>query len=100
GELELFGLPPGSPNQLARPLGRLKALAGRIGAKLFEPVDMHDRGVRTRGEDDEVAVPPLELLERREELVALRPGLGAAHALPCLAPGQLQHPDRLFGLPP
>ena len=41
-KLEFLGLPPGIPDQLARPLGRLEAFAGRVGAELLEadPADL------------------------------------------------------------
>ena len=97
-ELELLGFPPGGPHELAGALGRQEALAGRVRPQVGEPVDVHHGALRARREDDEVAVPPLELLEHREQLVALRAALGAAHPLLGLPAGQLEHGDGLLRL--
>src|SRR5262245_10237177 len=97
GELELLRLAPCGPDDLARPLGALQALACCVGPELVDAVDVDDRGLGAGREDDEVAVPPLELLERGEQLVPLRAALRAAHALLRLAPGQLEHGDCLLG---
>src|SRR5205823_1566431 len=70
-ELELLGVPPGGPHDLAGPLGVREPLPRRIGPELREPVDVDDRTLGTRGGHDEIAVPPLELFERGEQLVPL-----------------------------
>ena len=59
---------------------------------------MHGRLLGAGRDDDEVAIPPLEPLEHRKQLVALRASLRAADALLGLAPGQLLHGDGLLGL--
>src|SRR5579862_1347658 len=86
-ELELLRLAPRGPHELASPLGGEEPLAGAVGAKLVEAVDVHDGGLRSGRDDDEVPVPPFELLERREELVALGAPLGPPDALLRLAAG-------------
>src|SRR5581483_5162570 len=100
GELELLGLAPGGADDLAGPLGRLQALERRVGAQVVEAVHVDRRRLRAARDDDEVAVPPLELLERREELVPLRAPLGAADPLLRLAARQLEHGDGLLRLLP
>ena len=68
-------------------------------AKLLEPVGVHDRILRAGGDDDEVAVPGLESLERREQLVALRPALGSLHPLLGIARREVERvDDRLLPL--
>ena len=59
---------------------------------------MDDRVLGADGDGDQVAVPPPELLERREQLVALGAALRAPHALLGLAGRQLQRLDGLLGL--
>src|SRR5690349_17695571 len=83
-ELQLLRLAPGGPDELARALRREEALARRVDPKLVEPVDVDRRGLGADRDDDEVAIPPLELLEHGEILVAL----GAA----------LRPPKHLVGL--
>src|SRR6185437_9466071 len=56
-----------------------------------------DRFVGPDRGDDQVAVPPLELFQHRQQLVPLRPALGATEALVRLAPGELEDGDRLLG---
>src|SRR5207248_11779823 len=79
-------------------LGALQPLACRVGAELLEPVDVHDGRLGACGDDDEVAVPPLELFERGEELVPLGAALCSAHALLGLTAAPLEDGDRLLGL--
>ena len=55
-----------------------------------EPVDVHRRTVGADRDDDEVAVPGRELLELREQLLALGAALRAPHALLGLARRQLE----------
>src|SRR5581483_9352033 len=70
-QLELLRLAPGGANELARALGGVQPLRRRVRAQLLEPVDVDDGRLRAHRDHDEVAVPPLELLERREQLVPL-----------------------------
>src|SRR5581483_8713702 len=72
------------------------ALSARVGAQLAEPVDVNSGRFRADGDDDEVAVPRLELLELREQFLALRAALRAAYALLRLAGGQLERRDVRF----
>ena len=51
---------------------------------------MDDRRLGARRDDDEVAVPRRELLEGREQLLALRSALGAAEALVALPRRELE----------
>src|SRR5579872_7590908 len=95
-ELELLRLAPRRPYRLAGRLGGGRALAGRVLGELREPVDVDDGVLRPDGGDDEVAVPPLELLEHGQQLVPLRPALRSAQALFRLAAGELQHGDRFL----
>ena len=90
-ELQLLGLAPGGADELARLLGaRAAARASRPRAAPSSPVDVHGGRLGAGGDDDEVAVPPLELLEHREQLVALGAALGPPHALLGLPAGQLE----------
>ena len=59
-------------------------------AQVVEPVDVDGRAVGADGDDDEVAVPGRELLELRQQLLALGAALGALHALLGLARRQLE----------
>ena len=61
-----------------------------------QPVDVHDRVLGADRGDDEIAVPPLELLEHGQELVALGSALRAAQSLLRLAAGELEDGDRLL----
>ena len=54
---------------------------------------MNGRRLGARGDDDEVAIPGLELLEQREQLLALGTALRAPHALVGLSPRQLEGLD-------
>jgi len=83
---------------LAGALGALRPLTGRVRAERVETVDVHDCRLGTRGEDDEVSIPPLELLERSQELVTLGTALRAANALLGLAAAQLELGDSLLRL--
>src|SRR4051794_28835025 len=97
-ELKLLCLPPGRPDELAGALCALQPLTGRIGAELLEAVDVHGRLLGAGRDDDEVAIPPLQPFEGREELVPLCAALRAAHALLGLAPGELLYRDDRLGL--
>ena len=66
GEVELLELPPGLAGGLGRAFGADEPLAGRVGPELLEPVDVDGGRLRADRDDDEVAVPGLELLELRE----------------------------------
>jgi hypothetical protein len=81
----------------SRPLGVLEALPRRVGTKLCEPVDVDDGALRAGCCDDEVPVPPFELLQRGEQLVPLGAALRAADALLGLPACQLEHRDRAHG---
>ena len=54
---------------------------------------MDGRRLGARGHDDEISVPGLELLEQREQLLALGAALRAPHALLRFPPGQLEGLD-------
>ena len=84
-ELKLLSLAPGEPDELAGPLGGQEPLPRAVCAELLEAVDVHRGGLRPGGEDDEVAVPPLELLEQREEFLPLGAALRAPRVLLRLA---------------
>src|SRR5579884_4294207 len=75
-------------------------LESRVLAQLCQPVDV-DRGRLAPGrDDDEVAVPRLELLEQREQLLALGAALRPPYTLLGLPPRQLEGLDLdLRGLP-
>src|SRR5262245_32224492 len=99
-DLQLLRLAPGRPPELARALGCVHPLEGPIGPQLGEPVDVHGCAVGPRRDDDEIAIPRLELLELGEQLLSFRAALGPPHALLGLAPGQLQGLDlHLSGSP-
>ena len=86
-DLQLLCLAPRRAHELARTLGAEQALVRRVLAQLGEAVDMDGRALGARRDDDEVAVPPLELLEQREQLLALGAALRPADPLLRLAPG-------------
>src|SRR5919201_191536 len=79
--LELLRVAPGLPDDLTRALGAGEPLRRRVLAQRLQPVGVDDRALGPRADDDEVAVPGRELLERRQELLALRAALRAPHAL-------------------
>src|SRR5690348_5310869 len=58
---------------------------------------MHDGALRADGDDDEIAVPGRELLERSEQLLALRAAGCAAHALLGFARRQVEPLEVFFG---
>jgi hypothetical protein len=55
-----------------------------------------DRALRLRADHQEIAIPRRELVERRQELLALRPARGAPDALLGLARRQLEPFERLL----
>ena len=67
----------------ARPPARRRGRgsSGRVLAQRLQPVRVHDGLLGPGRDDDQVAVPRCELLERREQLLALRPALDAAQPL-------------------
>ena len=69
------------------------AVLGQLG----EPVVVDDRALGARGDDDEVAVPRGELLEREQDLLPLGAALGALDVLLGLAVGQARARERLLG---
>ena len=70
--------------------GAVGGVRGDVLAQVVEPVCVHDRLVRSGCDDHEIAVPRLEALERREQLVALRAALRALHALLRVARREIQ----------
>src|SRR5439155_5952466 len=97
-DVELLERAPRVAHDLARLLRAGDALARRVGVELVEPVRVDDGVVRADGDGDQVAVPPRELLERREQLVALAAALRAAQALLGVARGELERLDDLLFL--
>src|SRR5690242_13047720 len=69
----------------------------RVRLQLPQPVDMDGRRLGPRCDDDEVAVPGLELLEEREQLFALGAPLGTPDALLRLSACQLECLDLCLG---
>src|SRR5690348_8144304 len=67
-DLELLGLPPRGSHELARVFRSVHPLERGVALELGEPVDVDGGSLSTRGDDDEVAVPGLELFEQREQL--------------------------------
>src|SRR5205085_1547150 len=79
-QVELLEVAPCVARQLSRLLGSGQQLDGRVLAQLVGVVAVHGR-LRAGRERNEVAVPSGELLERREQLLALRSAGGAAQTL-------------------
>ena len=52
-----------------------------VGPQVVQPVGVQRPSARRRGHDDEIAIPRRELLERREQLLALGATLSALHPL-------------------
>src|SRR5580765_5722263 len=77
-ELELLVEAPRLADGFRGRLRTRKPLDTRVLAQLVEPIDMRRGRLGPRGDDDEVAVPRLELLEAKQDLLAL----GAAHRPP------------------
>ena len=96
-DLQLLRLPPGRTDELARVFGGVHSLERGVGPQLLQPVDVDGRRLRAGGDHDEISVPRLELLEQREELLALGAALGAPHALLRLPPRQLEGLDLHLG---
>ena len=68
-------------------------------AEILEPIGVHGRGLGAGRDDDEIAVPRLERLEPREQLVALGASVRAADALVRLARREVERVDeRLLAL--
>src|SRR5262249_59379265 len=63
-----------------------------------EAIGRDDGPLRADRRHDEIAVPRGQLLERGEQLVALRPARGAPDALLRLAYGQVEQRQLLLGL--
>ena len=85
-ELELLRLAPGGADELAGPLGPEQPLpASRPRAAPRSRSTCTTAASAPAASDDEVAVPPLQLLEHREQLVALGAALRAPDALLRLA---------------
>src|SRR5437868_7348819 len=95
--LQLLRFPPRRTDEFARVFGGVHALERRIRSQLREAVDVHRRRLRARGDDDEIAVPGLELLEQSEQLLALRAPLRASDSLLRLPGGQLETFDLHLG---
>src|SRR5579862_4288821 len=95
-EVELLELSPRLAHELGGPLGAVQPLSARVRLELGETVDVHRRCVRADGDCDEVAVPGLELLELREQLLPLGASLRAADSLLGLTGGQLEARDVRF----
>src|SRR5215470_2387598 len=89
-DLELLGFPPGCADELAGLLGSVHSLAGGVSPQLLEPVDVDGCRLGACGDDHEVAIPRLELLEQRKQLLALGAALGAPNALLRLPSLQLE----------
>src|SRR5205085_3870609 len=79
--LELLRVAPGAPHDLARVLGAGETLRRRVLAQLLEPVGVDDRSLGAGDDDDQVAVPGRELVEGRQELLALGAASRAPHPL-------------------
>ena len=103
-DLQLLGLPPGCAHELAGLLGSVHSLEGGVRSQLVEPIDVDSGRLGTGRNHYEVAVPGLELLEQRQQLLTLGTSLGAPDALLCLPPRELEGLDlqlgRLLGLRP
>ena len=76
-EVELLERAPGLTDGLGRFDGAVHRGEGHVLVELLEPVCVYDGRVRLSADDDEVAVPGFETLERGEHLVALGAALGA-----------------------
>jgi hypothetical protein len=63
-DVELLERAPGLPDELGAALGAEGAAAGRVAAQLVEAVVVENGGFRPGRDDDEIAVPRRELLER------------------------------------
>src|SRR5262245_52953298 len=99
-DVQLLVVAPRRPNDLGPAQRRLEALERRVLAQLREAVEVHDGAVRSRGDDDEVAVPRAELLQGGEHLLALGAAGSPPHALLRLAPWQLEPLELLLGVRP
>ena len=96
-EVELLEGPPGLAHELAGPLRPGEPLRRAVLGEDGEPVGMDDGALGADGDDDEVAVPGGELLERGEQLVALGAARCAPDALLGLARRQVERLELLLG---
>ena len=89
-ELKLLEVPPGLADELRGALGGLEALDGSVLEQLRGPVGVDERALGPRGGYDEVPVPGGQLLECRQQLLALGAARCSAHALLGVAGRQLE----------
>src|SRR5439155_24863354 len=87
-EVDLLEGAPVLADDLASSLRSRQPLGGAVLREHGEPVGVDDGMLGADGDDDEVAVPGGELLERGEQLVAFGAARGAANALLRLPRGQ------------
>src|SRR5262249_4816794 len=99
-DVELLERAPRLAHALARELRARDPLARRILRQSVEPVGVDDCAAGSDRDGDQVAVPPRELLERREQLVSFCPALRAAGPLLGLTRPELERRRDLLGLDP
>src|SRR5262249_28015297 len=87
--VELLRLAPCLLHQLDRLVGVFAGAPAAVGPQVVEAIRMQRRAARACGDDQEIAVPAREALERCEQLLPLRPALRSAHALLGVAARQL-----------
>ena len=84
-DVELLERAPAPAHDLGGALGAGHALGRRVLGQLGEAVVVDDRALGARRDDDEVAVPRRELLEREQDLLTLGAALGPLDVLLGLA---------------
>src|SRR3989442_3172308 len=99
-KIQLFESPPRLPNGLGSVLCADEAFPRRVLAQLRKLVQVDRGALGADGDRHQVPVPGAELLELREQLLALGAACCPLHPLLGLARGQLETGDlRLLGVP-
>src|SRR5258707_259372 len=98
-EVELLEGAPGLADELAGTLGARETIRRSVLVEDFAPVGVHDRALRADRDDDQVAVPGRELLQRCEQLLPFGAPGGPPDSLLRLAGRKVEQLEPFFGLP-